>query len=319
MGPSKCLVPDCQKQQHIKGYCVKHAKERLDADTWASLKLCIVNGCKETSVLHRYCESHGKIEFGEDRFKALWAQRYCKESGCVAKPVAQGLCFLHGRVRGLDVETMIGKKPARKEGKMRCIEPDCNKQTQIMRYCTSHARKNLDPETFQVAYHASKGCREPGCKKRHAVKAFCLVHARQNLEPDVFQELTKIFKRCKHPGCRRHIGRGGQDDLCAHHKVNHGDDDDDDDDATPGTMAHATIATATTTSANITSDVLVVPEGQETQEGTRTVTVDICQHETLKSEHEALKKEYETLKSEHKILKKEHEALKCEAEKLQHC
>lgn len=33
MGPSKCLVPDCQKQQHIKGYCVKHAKERLDADT----------------------------------------------------------------------------------------------------------------------------------------------------------------------------------------------------------------------------------------------------------------------------------------------
>ena len=106
--------------------------------------------------------------------------------------------------------------------------------------------------------------REPGCKKRHAVRAFCLVHARQNLEPDVFQELTKVPSGASIRDAVS-IGRGGQDDLCAHHhKVTHGDDDDDDDDATPATMTHATI-TATTASANITGDVLVVPEGQETQ------------------------------------------------------
>jgi hypothetical protein len=93
MGPSKCLVPDCEKQQNIKGYCKKHAKERLDADTWASLKLCIVNGCKETSVLHRYCESHAKIEFGVDRFKALWAKRYCKRVDVFQSPSPKDYAF----------------------------------------------------------------------------------------------------------------------------------------------------------------------------------------------------------------------------------
>ena len=216
----KCLVVECPKpsRARMRGYCSIHAKELLDAETWASCKLghCKVPGCTAKIVLRKYCEEHGRKELGDERFDTLLSLHKCKEIDCDSHPVKAGYCVVHAHLRlGLDSEKVVMTEP-KKKGE--CKEPGCQKRWKIQGFCHVHAKQNLDPATYQSLYRAIKGCREPGCLKLHVIRHFCQKHARKNLEPRVFEELTRGFKSRKYSDCKKKVGKQGRDGYCEVHK-----------------------------------------------------------------------------------------------------
>ena len=74
MPNKKCMAVECTKVSKMKGYCLSHAKELLDPETWASCKLkhCKVSGCTAKIVFRNFCEEHGRQELGDERFDILW-------------------------------------------------------------------------------------------------------------------------------------------------------------------------------------------------------------------------------------------------------
>ena len=217
-GMSTCKVIDCTKFRRMNGYCYIHAKELVDAETWASWKLrhCKVSGCTAKIVLRQHCEQHGRRELGDERFDILLRARQCKETGCHSKPMKEGYCAAHAHLRlgpGND-DKVVMTESKKTEG---CKEPGCHKTRSIKSMCVVHARQNLDPGTFESLYRAIKACREPGCQRRYAMKTYCRSHARQRLEPHVFEHLDRVFKVCKHFGCRKQVGARGRDGFCEMH------------------------------------------------------------------------------------------------------
>ena len=215
------MVVECTKVSKMKGYCLLHAKELLDPETWASCKLrhCKVSGCTSKIVFRKFCEEHGRQELGDERFDTLWNTIHnnkCKETGCGSYPVKAGYCGIHARLR-LDVDN-VNVLVTDSKDKDKCTEPGCQRKKNFKSMCLIHARQNLDPATFQSLYHAIKGCREPGCKKLHMIRFFCMKHARQNLEPRLFEELTRSFKWCKNSDCKKRVGARGRNGFCELHK-----------------------------------------------------------------------------------------------------
>ena len=215
---AKCKVEDCTKFRRMNGYCSIHAKELLDAETWASWKLrhCKVSGCTAKIVLRQNCEEHGRKELGDERFDILLSARQCKETGCDSKPMKEGYCAAHAHLRlgpGND-DKVVMTESKKTEG---CKEPGCHKTRSIKSMCVVHARQNLDPATFESLYRAIKSCGEPGCNKRYMIKSYCRSHARQRVEPHVFEHLDRVFKVCKHFGCKKKVGARGRGGFCEMH------------------------------------------------------------------------------------------------------
>ena len=213
-----CKVVDCTKLRRMNGYCSMHAKELVDAETWASWKLrhCKVPGCTAKIVLRQNCEEHGRKELGDERFDILLSARQCKETGCDSKPLKEGYCATHAHLRlGPGNDDKVVMTESKKTGG--CREPGCHKTRSIKGMCVVHARQNLDPATFGSLYRAIKACRAPGCQMRYAMKTYCRSHARQRLEPHVFERLDRPFKVCKLIGCRKHVGARGRGGFCLMH------------------------------------------------------------------------------------------------------
>ena len=114
-----CKHPGCLKHPALKGFCLLHAHQELEASVVAaylkrareapSIK-CKHTNCKKKRQIQGYCQVHAKEVLGEDviperRDPRTIVSNYCKFSGCCKRRQLKCFCMEHARVE-LDQEVV---------------------------------------------------------------------------------------------------------------------------------------------------------------------------------------------------------------------
>ena len=106
-----CKHPGCLKNPQLKGFCILHAHQELEASVIAAyLKkksdspstYCKHTNCKKKRRIQGYCQVHAKEVLGEDVIpekpdSSTIVTNYCKFSGCCKRLSLKGFCMEHAR------------------------------------------------------------------------------------------------------------------------------------------------------------------------------------------------------------------------------
>ena len=124
-----CKHPGCFKNPKIKGFCILHARQELEASVVAAFYqgkrdapsfYCKHTNCKKLRHIQGYCNMHAREVLGEDVVpdSRTIATNYCKFSGCSKWSHLKGFCMEHARVE-LDQEVV---EEYRSKARERCVK-----------------------------------------------------------------------------------------------------------------------------------------------------------------------------------------------------
>ena len=121
-----CKHPGCLKNPALKGFCILHARQELEASVVAAYYqrvkdtpsyYCKHTNCKKKRYIQGYCQVHAKEVLGEDVIpdSRTMVTNYCKFSGCSKRRKLKCFCLVHARVElGEEVvEEFLSKKRER--------------------------------------------------------------------------------------------------------------------------------------------------------------------------------------------------------------
>ena len=97
-----------------------------------------------------------------------------------------------------EVEMATPVLPLKQEGgrKGRCSATEgCDKYAVMRGFCVSHARENLDDETFEKVHKMMGRCKMAQCEKKAVFRGFCQNHGKENLGDDLFKSLRRAAGR----------------------------------------------------------------------------------------------------------------------------
>lgn len=105
-----CKHPGCLKYPQLKGFCLLHARQELEASVVAAfykrkrdaapIYYCKHTNCKKKRQIQGYCQVHAKEVLGEDVVPdpSTIVTNYCKFSGCCKFSQLKCFCIEHARV-----------------------------------------------------------------------------------------------------------------------------------------------------------------------------------------------------------------------------
>ena len=196
----------------------------LNGERIATRKQCKTDNCVKQQVLRGYCLKHAREKLGDeavDEHNKKRKRQECKTDNCVKQSALRGYCLMCAREKLGDevMNEFYEKEKPRKE----CKIDNCVKKQQVRGYCSKHAREKLGGEVVNEHNKKQKPhmkCKIDNCVKVQRVRGYCLMHAREKLGDEVVNEHNEKRTRKRKQrssssssnsnGKRR--GVGGQDD-----------------------------------------------------------------------------------------------------------